>query len=216
MRFSWFAKSFVLLIALALLIPGVMLAQNVVTGGISGTVTDPSGAVVPNATLTLKNTGTGETQTTTTGSTGLYNFPLLKPGAYTVSIAQSGFRGVSQKVDVLLGQITPVNIKLAVGNASETVEVTGSAPLLQTEDANISTTFTPTQIENLPNPGGDITSYAQTAPGVLMNTQAGYGYGNFSAFGLPATSNLFTLNGNDENDPFLNLNNSGSSNLLLG
>jgi len=192
------------------------LAQNIVTGGISGTVSDPSGAVVPNATLTLKSNATGETQTTTTGSTGLYNFPLLKPGSYTVSISQSGFKGVNLKVDVLLGQITPANIKLAVGNASETVEVTGAAPLLQTEDANISTTFTQTQIENLPNPGGDITSYAQTAPGVLMNTQAGFGYGNFSAFGLPATSNLFTLNGNDVNDPFLNLNNSGSSNLLLG
>jgi hypothetical protein len=102
-----------------------------------------------------------------------------------------------------------------VGNASETVEVTGAAPLLQTEDANITTTFTPTQIDNLPSPGGDITNYAQTAPGVVMNSGSG-GYGNFSAFGLPATSNLFTLNGNDENDPFLNLNNSGSSNLLLG
>jgi hypothetical protein len=192
------------------------LAQNIVTGGISGTVTDPSGAVVPNATLTLKSNTTGEVQQTTTSATGLYNFPLLKPGSYSVSISQSGFRGVNQKVDVLLGQIIPVNIKLAVGNASETVEVTGTAPLLQTEDANISTTFTSTQIENLPNPGGDITNYAQTAPGVLMNTQAGAGFGNFSAFGLPATSNLFTLNGNDENDPFLNLNNSGSSNLLLG
>jgi hypothetical protein len=216
MRFTWFAKSLVLLAVFALLVPGVMLAQNVVTGGISGTVTDPSGAVVPNAALTLKSSATGETQQTNTGSTGLYNFALLKPGTYTVTIAQSGFRGVSQKVEVLLGQVIPVNIKLSVGNASETVEVTGTAPLLQTEDANISTTFTATQIDNLPNPGGDITSYAQTAPGVLMNTQAGFGYGNFSAFGLPATSNLFTLNGNDENDPFLNLNNSGSSNLLLG
>lgn len=216
MRFTWFTKSFVLLVVLALAVPSVLLAQNIVTGGISGTVTDPSGAVVPNATVTLKSNSTGETQQTTSSSTGLYNFPLLKPGPYSVSIAQSGFRGVSQKVDVLLGQTIMVNIKLAVGNASETVEVTGTVPLLQTEDANISTTFTSTQVENLPNPGGDITSYAQTAPGVLMNTQAGFGYGNFSAFGLPATSNLFTLNGNDENDPFLNLNNSGSSNLLLG
>jgi hypothetical protein len=216
MRFRLWRKFSSLFLALAFVLSGVMLAQNIVTGGISGTVTDPSGAVVPNATVNLKSNSTGETQTTTTSSTGLYNFPLLKPGNYTVSIAQSGFRGISQKVDVLLGQVTPVNIKLAVGNASETVEVTGTAPLLQTEDANISTTFTPTQIENLPNPGGDITNYAQTAPGVLMNTQGMGGYGNFSAFGLPATSNLFTLNGNDENDPFLNLNNSGSSNLLLG
>jgi hypothetical protein len=95
------------------------------------------------------------------------------------------------------------------------LEVSGEAPLLQTEDANISTTFNEKQITALPTPGGDITNYAQTAPGVVMST-GGSGYGNFSAFGLPATSNLFTLNGNDENDPFLNLNNSGSSNLLLG
>jgi hypothetical protein len=215
MRFTWFAKSFVLLVALALLIPSTLLAQNIVTGGISGTVTDPSGAVVPNAKLTCKSTATGETLETNTTSTGLYNFPLLKPGTYTVSISQSGFRGVSQKLDVLLGQVTMANIKLAVGNTSETVEVTGAAPLLQTEDANITTTYTPTQIDTLPSPGGDITNYAQTAPGVIMNSGSG-GYGNFSAFGLPATSNLFTLNGNDENDPFLNLNNSGSSNLLLG
>jgi hypothetical protein len=61
-----------------------------------------------------------------------------------------------------------------------------------------------------------LTAVAQTAPGVLMNTSNGGGYGNFTAFGLPATANLFTVNGNDENDPYLNLNNSGATNLLLG
>ena len=200
--------------AVALALVSVSMAQNIVTGGIAGTVTDPSGAVVPGANVTLKSSSTGETQTTSTTSTGLYNFPLLKPGSYTVSVSQTGFHAVSETIDVPLGQIATVNIKLAVGNTSETIEVSGAAPLLQTEDANISTTFNEAQIGSLPTPGGDITTYAQTAPGVLMNT--GGSYGNFSAFGLPATSNLFTLNGNDENDPFLNLNNSGSSNLLLG
>ena len=214
MRFTRMSGFLALLAIVILLGSSMLLAQNIVTGGISGTVTDPSGAVVPNAKITLKNNATGESQTTNTSSTGLFNFPLLKPGAYTMNISQSGFRSLTQSVDVELGQVTPANIKLVVGNTSETVEVTGTAPLLQTEDANISTTYTPVQIENLPNPGGDITSYAQTAPGVQMNT--GGSYGNFSAFGLPSTSNLFTLNGNDENDPFLNLNNSGSSNLLLG
>jgi hypothetical protein len=190
------------------------MAQNIVTGGISGTVTDPSGAVISSATINLKSNTTGETQTTITGATGLYNFPLLKPGSYTVSISQTGFRTFNETVDVPLGQIATANIKLVVGNTSETVEVSGQVPLLQTEDANISTTYNEAQIQQLPNPGGDITTYAQTAPGVLMNT--GGNFGNFSAFGLPATSNLFTENGNDENDPFLNLNNSGSSNLLIG
>src|SRR5580704_9914585 len=197
-----------------LTLASLSLSQNIVTGAISGTVTDPSGAIVPGAQVNLKSNTTGETQTTVTSSTGLYNFPLLKPGSYRVSISQSGFRTYNDTVDVLLGQIATTNIKLVVGNTSETVEVSGQAPLLQTEDANISTTFNTQQIAALPAPGGDITSFAQTAPGVLMNT--GGTYGNFSAFGLPSTSNLFTENGNDENDPFLNLNNSGSSNLLIG
>ena len=94
--------------------------------------------------------------------------------------------------------------------------VTEQGALLQTEDANISSNFDTNQIQNIPNPGGDITYVAQTAPGVTMNNSTGGGYGNFSAFGLPGTSNLFTVNGNDYNDAFLNLNNSGSSNLLLG
>jgi len=202
------------LFVIALVLASLSMAQNIVTGGISGTVTDPSGAVLANAKVNLKSNSTGETQTTNTSSTGLYNFPLLKPGSYTVSIGQTGFRSVSETVEVQLGMISAVNMKLVVGNTSETIEVTGQAPLLQTEDANISTSYNQAQIASLPAPGGDITNYAQTAPGVLMNT--GGTYGNFSAFGLPATSNLFTENGNDENDPFLNLNNSGSSNLLIG
>jgi hypothetical protein len=202
------------LLVVALVLASVSIAQNIVTGGITGTVTDPSGAMVSNAQINLKSNSTGETQTTKTGATGLYNFPLLKPGSYTVTISQTGFRSVSETVEVQLGMVASANIKLAVGNTSETIEVSGQAPLLQTEDANISTSYNQAQITALPTPGGDITSYAQTAPGVLMNT--GGTYGNFSAFGLPATSNLFTENGNDENDPFLNLNNSGSSNLLLG
>src|SRR6202008_716593 len=104
-----------------------------------------------------------------------------------------------------------------VGTSSTIVEVTGEqTPLLQTENANIATTFDTRTVQSIPNPGNDITYIAQTAPGVSMNTSSGNGYGNFSAFGLPGTSNLFTVNGNDYNDPFLNLNNSGASNLLLG
>jgi hypothetical protein len=86
--------------------------------------------------------------------------------------------------------------------------------LLQTDNADVSTSFSQTQISQVPNPGNDLSYIAQTAPGVIQNTQGGNG--NFSAYGLPATSNLFTLNGQNENDPFLNLNNSGATNLLLG
>jgi hypothetical protein len=214
MRFTTSSRLLTLLAVMALIVPSAVWGQGITSGAVSGVVTDASNAVVPNATVTLKSDATGEVLTQTTGSSGAFNFPLLKPGTYRVGLAQQGFRTISEKVEVVLGQTNTANIKLEVGSTSETLEVSGEAPLLQTEDANISTTFNTAQIAALPAPGGDITSYAQTAPGVLMNT--GGSYGNFSAFGLPATSNLFTLNGNDENDPFLNLNNSGSSNLLLG
>src|SRR5581483_2619377 len=88
------------------------------------------------------------------------------------------------------------------------------AGVVQPQNANISTTFTPEQISAVPNPGNDLSYIVQTAPGAVMNTQAGYG--NSAIYGLPGTSNLFTVNGQNENDPFLNLNNSGATNLLLG
>jgi hypothetical protein len=109
-----------------------------------------------------------------------------------------------------------MNIQLVLGQGTEVVEVGAEAPLIQTEDANILTTFSAKQVDLLPNGGNDLTAVANTAPGVQINTSSGGGYGNFTAFGLPATSNLFTVNGNDENDPYLNLNNSGATNLLLG
>ena len=87
-------------------------------------------------------------------------------------------------------------------------------PLLQPDSSDLSTTISQQKVQNLPNPGGDITYPVNPTQGVIMNTQGGDG--NAEAFGLPATSNNFTINGAEENDPFLNLNNSGPSNLLLG
>ena len=202
--------------ATLLLLPGISFAQSVVTGGISGVVTDPTGAVIVGATVNLKNNATGESFTTTSGASGSFQFTLLKPGAYVVSASQSGFKQTSESIEVLLGQTVAANLKLEIGSGAVTVEVTSQGALLQTEDANISSNFDTQMIQNVPNPGGDITYVAQSAPGVTMNNSTGGGYGNFSAFGLPATANLFTVNGNDYNDAFLNLNNSGSSNLLLG
>jgi Carboxypeptidase regulatory-like domain/TonB-dependent Receptor Plug Domain len=216
MRLSKYMRLAALLAALALLLPTLISAQSVVTGAISGSITDPSGAVIVGATVNLKNNATGELLTTTSGSGGTFQFTLLKPGVYVVSATQTGFKQVTETVEVLLGQTASANMKLELGTGAVTVEVTGQGAMLQTEDANIASNFDTNSIQNIPNPGGDITYVAQTAPGVTMNNSTGGGYGNFSAFGLPATSNLFTINGNDYNDAFLNLNNSGSSNLLLG
>jgi len=215
MRFITMNRLFAIL-AIALLVPSVVLGQSATTGAISGTVVDPSNAVVANATVTLTSLDTGVTSNTTTSASGAYSFPLLTPGQYKVTIKQQGFRTTEQTVPVAVGQTATINIHLLVGQSSEVLEVTSAVPLIQTEDANIQTTFSAKQVDLLPNGGNDLTAVANTSPGVQINTSSGGGYGNFTAFGLPATSNLFTVNGNDENDPYLNLNNSGATNLLLG
>jgi hypothetical protein len=209
----------VLLLALAFMLfsANATRGQSIVTGGVAGTVTDPTGAVVSAADVLLKSATTSEQFKTTTSSGGDYVFSLLKPGDYTLSIEKPGFKTATRNITVLLGTTVNGNAALEVGLGTTTVEVSAeNLAQLQTENANISTVFETRQIQEVPNPGGDVTYVAQTAPGVTMSTTAGGGYGNFSTFGLPGTSNLFTMNGNDYNDPFLNLNNSGSSNLLLG
>jgi hypothetical protein len=199
-----------------LLIAWCTSGQTIVTGGLSGTITDASGATVEGANLTLKHASTGETFTAASSAGGVYHFAFLKPGNYTLTVSKDGFKGASLSVEIQLGQVATANVALEVGSTTTTVEVTAQGGLLQTENANITTDFNTKQIQETPNPGGDITYIAQVAPGVAMNSSTGGGFGNFSTFGLPATSNLFTINGNDYNDAFLNLNNSGSSNLLLG
>jgi len=191
-----------------------MAAQSVVSGEVEGLVTDPTGAVVPNASVNLASSETGFNASTTTGSTGTFRFALVKPGNYTVTVTTSGFRTVKSSIIASLGQITNVPIRLEVGVKAETIEITGEAPLLNTDNANLATTVDDKTIGLIPSPGQDITNYAMTTPGVTVSS--GSGYGNFTANGLPGTSNLYTVNGNDYNDPYLNLNNSGASNLLLG
>ncbi len=196
-------------------------AQTMLTGAIAGTVLDPSGDAVVGAKVTATSTGTGAVSTAATSSSGDYRFSLLKPGTYVLTAAASGFKSTSTTVSVPLGQTVAQNLTLTVGTASETVEVSATTQLLQTDTAQLSTSVSLEQLQNLPNPGSDLTYAAQAKPGVVMNTGANsssgtLGYGNFSAFGLPGTSNNFTINGMEVNDPFLNLNNSGPSNMLLG
>lgn len=198
----------------ALLAVSALYAQSITTGDITGVVKDPTGAVVPGATVTLKSPATGETRTQTAGQSGEYRFSLLKPGSYQVSASTPGLASDTNQVNVGVGQAVPVALTLTPKTSQQVVEVTETAPLMQSDNANLTTTFDTKQLDNIPAPGNDMTAYAFTAPGVTIST--GAGYGSFSAFGLPAVSNLFTINGNDNMDPYLNLNNSGASNLTLG
>ena len=202
------------LLVIACLIAPSLMAQSLVSGDITGTVTDPTGAVIAGATVTAKNIGTGQTLTTTSNANGAYRFALLPPGNYTIIANAQGFAKAQTTASVTVGQATVADVKLPVGSNSQTVEVTSVAPLVQPDNANLSTNFDQNIIANSPNPGNDLTYIAQTAPGVNMNT--GMGYGNFQTAGLPSTSNVFTVNGENQMDPYLNLNNSGATNLTLG
>ena len=189
-----------------------VVSQSTTSGDITGVITDPSGAVVPNAKITATNDATAEAHTATSNGQGAYRFSFLKPGSYTIAVTSTGLQSPNRKIQVGLGQVATANIAMALTTATTTVEVTTNG--LQVDNADLSTTFSNEAIAQIPNPGNDLSAIAQTAPGAVMNTQAGFG--NFSTYGLPATSNLFTLNGQNDNDPFLNLNNSGATNLLLG
>ena len=204
-------RFFLFATVMLILVPAIF-PQSVTSGDIVGVVTDPSGAVIPNAKVTATNDNTGAVHNATTNGEGFYRFSFLQPGPYTVTTTASGFQPKSAKVQVAVGIVANGNIAMAVTAASTTVEVTTTPT--QIDNGDVSTNFSQEQIAAIPNPGNDLSAIAQTSPGTVMNT--GMGFGNFSTFGLPGTSNLFTLDGQNDNDPFLNLNNSGATNLLLG
>ena len=208
-------SALLLALAVAFLSVPVATAQTSTTGSISGTVTDPSGAVVPNATVTATSSGTGATRTVQTGANGSFTIPQLQLGEYRLNITASGFRTADiGPLAVQIDQVTTQNVTLELGQATQTVEVTAQGSIIQVDNPNTTTTVSAQSIANLPNPGGDLTFEAQFAPGGVMNNTGGYGNVEFN--GLPATSNNFTIDGLDANDPFLNLNNSGATNLQLG
>jgi len=206
-----------LIFTLALLLiaaPNLLNAQSITQGNIRGTVTDPSGAVVPGAKVTLHSEDTGQTLVRTSSSTGAYEFAFLSPGRYTITINAPNYQETKRSVAATIGQVTTMNVQLPVQAASQTVTVTAEGGVIQTVSPTLSTTMSREQIALVPNGGGDLSYIAQTAPGSVMNSQGGFG--NFSSNGLPANTNNFTVNSMPENDPFLNLNNSGATNILLG
>ncbi|MGA2360456.1 MAG: carboxypeptidase-like regulatory domain-containing protein [Terriglobales bacterium] len=152
----------------ALLCTTFLRSQTRTTGDLSGVATDPSGAMVPNATITLTHKSTGTTQTSTTDSEGSYRFALLPPGEYSATAARAGFQTITKTVQVSLGGSLTANFQFKVVSSTEVVAVTASAGEIETKDANINTNFTEKQIELQPNPGNDLTAVALTTPGAVM------------------------------------------------
>jgi Carboxypeptidase regulatory-like domain len=189
-------------------------AQSLNSGDITGTIADASGAVLAKTPVELQNNTTGVKQSTMTNGQGSYRFAFLVPGIYTLSVKAGGFQDTQRTVQVAVGEAAVVNVEMALVSGRETLEVTDAALAVQADNADLTTNIGRQQVASLPNPGNDVGFFALLAPGVTMSTSGGYG--NFSSFGISATSNMFTLNGGETGDVFLNIANSGASNLLLG
>src|ERR1700678_2595653 len=135
-------------------------AQNVVlTGAIGGRVTDQTGAVVPGASVVVRNLATGVQQSAETTRAGLYRFPVLMSGSYSVTTSLKGFRDVQALVRVLVGNTSSLDIDLRVGTGGDVVKVTGVTPLLRPEDSSASTVIDRSLIEALPLNGRKYTDF---------------------------------------------------------
>jgi hypothetical protein len=202
----------------------LILAQSGTSSALSGTVTDPSGAAVPRASVTINETHTRATRMGETDASGHFLFSQINPGTYQVTVAASGFAASeSEPTAVGVGRTVSLQFSLHVQSNSQTIEVTAQQGLLSLDNPNTTTTIEAETIKSLPNPGQDLTYLAQFAQGALMNTagssndaKAAGGYGNVEFNGLPATSNGYILDGYDSNDPWLGLNIGLSTNLVIG
>ena len=214
-----------LVLTLVWLLPAKVLAQGETTSAIVGQVRDTTDAVVTGANVTITNHETGMKRSARTDDAGRFNFSQLKPGTYSIRAEAPGFAPV-QNDDVIsgLGHKQAVDFVLKLARSNEAVEVSSQAPLINPENSNTSTTLTAPALEDLPNPGGDLTYPLQFAPGALINTAGSSndfvggsnGYGNVEFNGLPALSNGYIVDGLETNDPLTNLNSGLSTNLVLG
>ncbi|MGA8674493.1 MAG: carboxypeptidase regulatory-like domain-containing protein, partial [Candidatus Acidiferrales bacterium] len=205
--------------------PAETRAQGETTSAIVGQVTDSTEAGIPGAVVTIASRESDARRSARTDDEGRFNFPQLKPGAYSINVEAAGFEPQrNDAVSAGLGQKQTVNFVLKVAQARQTVEVSDTPPLVNPENPNTSTNLDAPALQNLPNPGGDLTYPLQFASGALINTAGSgndfvggtNGYGNVEFNGLPALSNGYIVDGLETNDPLTNLNSGLSTNLVLG
>lgn len=188
-------------------------AQSV-SGTILGTVTDPTGAVISKAKVTIVNEGTGLTRTITADNNGEYTAPSLPTGRYTVTCETAGFKGLAlSNIDVGVDQHVRIDLKLEVGAMTESVSIRAETPLVQTSSSELGTTVTNEQIEALPLNGRNFVNLTRTVPGVLRGipgsnidgagSLAWRASASFSANGQRARDNNFMLDGVDNNETWL-------------
>ena len=203
-------QSFVLLLALSAVsavVPPHASAQAVsVNGGsIQGTITDPSGAAVPNASIIIKSPDTGLTKTISADSKGFYSVGPLNPGAYTVTATAAGFQTTNVQTVIRTGTATDGNVKLTVGEASQSVDVSTGELQINTDQIGVSGLISQQQIDSLPVNGRNILDYAQLQPGVVLQSGESFdptkaGYSAISVSGVGGRTTRILLDGQDITD----------------
>jgi hypothetical protein len=199
----------VICLAVVFLVAGRLRAQ-IDRASISGTVTDPSGAAVAGATVTVTNGGTNQSQTLTTDSSGLYTARLLHIGTYSVEATAKGFeRSLHSGIELNVNQVAQVDLQLKVGSASETTQVSADPPLISTETSSLGTEETQQRIVDLPLNGRLFTQLAWLGPGTTPGSSSGIGLSGstddnrpgiqLAVNGLWAFDNNFLLDGVDNN-----------------
>jgi len=173
-----------------------MLAQATTAGSLAGTVTDPSGSVIPNATLTILQPATGSTTKQTTSSEGGYIFPNLQVGTYRLTISAQGFaEAVYNNVVISIGRSSNLNVALKVGSSNQEVQVNSNGELLETTTNTLSTTIAPDAVQDLPLNGRDALPFAQLTPGAQIG-----GDERFTTFNaLPNAALNITVDGMNDN-----------------
>jgi hypothetical protein len=182
-------------VLVCLLLPCCAQAQST-DATITGRISDPSKAAIPGAKVIVTNVDTGVQQSGTTGSDGFYTIVALKPGNYKMEVEKQGFRTVVKPDVVLHVQDAPtINFEMAVGTVSESVTVEGGAPLINTQDAAVSTVVDRQFAENLPLNGRSFQTLIQLTPGVVLTTSNLEDGGQFSVNGQRPSSNYWMVDG---------------------
>lgn len=183
-------------------------AISVNGGSIQGTITDPTGASVPNATVTITGSDTGLKRTLTTDSAGFYGVGPLIPGNYNVNIAAPGFQGLSVTTVIRTGTATPGSFKLSVGQSSTEISVNAGEVQVNTEQAGVADVITKQQIDTLPVNGRNFLDLAQIEPGVILQSGESFdptkaGYSAISVGGVSGRTTRILLDGQDITDEFV-------------
>ncbi|MGA7245275.1 MAG: TonB-dependent receptor [Terracidiphilus sp.] len=190
---------FAVLLSLLSFVPSAR-AQSAVDGAVGGSVLDSTGAAVPNASITVRNTGTNAEQRAITDPSGYFRIIHLQPAAYQVTITASGFDTYDAKgVIVQVGSLTDVEAHLKVGSSAQTVEVTGDAPLVNTSTPDFAGVVDQVPLHDLPENNYRWSAFALLTPGVVNDSN---GYGLLSFRGQSTLLNNVTIDGTDDNQAY--------------